>query len=332
MFIRPYQPTDFPALARWIADARTHALWCANRVPYPLEAARFHAFLAELAQRDGAQPFTAVTEADRPAGFFCISVDPESREGDLRFVVVDSALRGRGLGAELMRLALNRVFEVEDAGAVRLSVFLENPAAVRCYEKAGFNRMHQAANAFPFCGEAWTRLIMVALNPAPRALAVNGVSFAIRRLLGKGKGGYSWLAEREGTEYVLKQLHHEPCDYYQFGDKLAAELGDYDRLRAAGIPVPELIDSDRPRERLLKAYISGPTAADLVRDGGMCPEYLEQVCALSERARAAGLNLDWYPTNFIPRDGVLWYVDYECNPYMEKWSLEAWGMQYWTRE
>ena len=43
------------------------------------------------------------------------------------------------------------------------------------------------------------------------------------RLLGKGKGGYSYLVTDGASLYVLKQLHHEPCDYYQFGDKFAAE-------------------------------------------------------------------------------------------------------------
>ena len=165
----------------------------------------------------------------------------------------------------------------------------------------------------------------------PDILTVNAVPYRILRLLGKGKGGYSWLAERDGAEYVVKQLHHEPCDYYQFGDKLAAERGDYDRLVAAGIPVPKLLDVDAPNERILKAYIPGPTIFELVLGGGMRPKYLAQVRALSDRARAAGLNLDWFPTNFIPSGDALWYVDYECNAFMEAWSFETWGIRYWSR-
>ena len=38
--------------------------------------------------------------------------------------------------------------------------------------------------------------------------------YGIVRLLGCGKGGYSRLAEREGTAYVLRQILHEPCAYY----------------------------------------------------------------------------------------------------------------------
>lgn len=44
----------------------------------------------------------------------------------------------------------------------------------------------------------------------------------------------------------------------------------------------------------------------------------------------AGLNIDYYPTNFVPYGGVLYYIDYECNPYTPQWDFEHWGMQYWT--
>ena len=50
-----------------------------------------------------------------------------------------------------------------------------------------------------------------------KEMTVNGKSYTIIKLLGKGKGGYSYLAESGNNRYVLKQIHHEPCDYYQFG-------------------------------------------------------------------------------------------------------------------
>lgn len=49
-------------------------------------------------------------------------------------------------------------------------------------------------------------------------------------MLGKGKGGYSYLAEKDGKQYVLKQIHHEPCDYYTFGNKIESEKNDYAKL------------------------------------------------------------------------------------------------------
>ena len=47
---------------------------------------------------------------------------------------------------------------------------------------------------------------------------INGKEFEVIRLLGKGKGGYSYLVTDGEKQYVLKQIHHEPCAYYTFGD------------------------------------------------------------------------------------------------------------------
>ena len=71
-------------------------------------------------------------------------------------------------------------------------------------------------------------------------------------LLGKGKGGYSYLAHDRVRKVVLKQIHHEPCDYYQFGDKIEAELRDYRRLQGIGITIPKLLDADIQEERIVK--------------------------------------------------------------------------------
>lgn len=43
-----------------------------------------------------------------------------------------------------------------------------------------------------------------------QTMTVNGWEFQVITLLGHGKGGYSWLVSREGREYVLKQIHHDP--------------------------------------------------------------------------------------------------------------------------
>ena len=55
-------------------------------------------------------------------------------------------------------------------------------------------------------------------------MALNSKTFDVIRLLGKGKGGYSYLVTDGCHQYVLKQIHHEPCSYYQFGDKLLLSL------------------------------------------------------------------------------------------------------------
>jgi tRNA A-37 threonylcarbamoyl transferase component Bud32 len=162
-------------------------------------------------------------------------------------------------------------------------------------------------------------------------LCVNGEPYAILSLLGHGKGGYSYLAERDGRRVVLKQIHHEPCDYYSFGDKLEAERHDYGRLTRAGIHVPRMLDVDAQSERIVKEYIEGPTVLELLRGGGSAEPYLAQVRDRAVRAKAAGLNIDYFPTNFVVHGGELFYIDYECNDYMDEWSFDNWGVRYWSR-
>lgn len=160
-------------------------------------------------------------------------------------------------------------------------------------------------------------------------LSINDMEYHVLRLLGKGKGGYSYLGTNGAQRYVLKQIHHEPCDYYTFGNKLEAELRDYEILRKIGIPLPQLLAVDAPHERILKEYIDGPTVAALIKTGRMEPAWLEQVQAMCALLYPAGWNIDYYPTNFVPQNGTLYYIDYECNLYQPEWDFEHWGMQYW---
>lgn len=162
-------------------------------------------------------------------------------------------------------------------------------------------------------------------------MTVNGRSFRVKTLLGKGKGGYSYLVTDGERDYVLKQIHHEPCDYYQFGDKLASELQDYERLTAVGIPMPRLLDVDRKQERILKEYIPGDTIWDYVEQDRMEDGFFWQMEDMCRTLYPAGINIDYFPTNFVVCKGKLSYVDYECNAYTEQWDFQHWGIQYWSK-
>lgn len=159
---------------------------------------------------------------------------------------------------------------------------------------------------------------------------VNGKPYSIIKLLGKGKGGYSYLATENGTQYVLKQIHHEPCDYYQFGNKIEAEINDYNRLKTIGIRMPAMIDVDVQNERIIKEYIDGETIYQLIQQGKMLPEYLKQIEDMCSLLYAANTNIDYFPTNFVVQNGLIYYVDYECNNYMPEWNFENWGIKYWS--
>ena len=162
-------------------------------------------------------------------------------------------------------------------------------------------------------------------------VAVNDNEYTIIKLLGKGKGGYSYLVTDGNRKLVLKQIHHEPCDYYQFGNKIEAEINDYHRLRAIGIPMPEMLDVDVSNERILKEYIDGDTIYELVLQDRMQPDYAEQMRKICSILYPANTNIDYFPTNFVVQEGIMYYIDYECNDYMDEWNFENWGIRYWSK-
>ena len=165
-----------------------------------------------------------------------------------------------------------------------------------------------------------------------KIITVNGISYQVLKLLGHGKGGYSYLVETNGKNYVLKQIHHEPCDYYTFGNKIEAELNDYKRLLETKINIPKMIDYDKEKEIIIKEYIDGPTIFELVKNDLMKEDYIQQVRKMAQLVYEFGLNIDYYPTNFIvDKSETIFYVDYECNNYMDEWNFENWGIKYWSK-
>jgi len=162
-------------------------------------------------------------------------------------------------------------------------------------------------------------------------MAVNEKEFQVLKLLGKGKGGYSYLVSDEKGQYVLKQIHHEPCDYYSFGNKLESELRDYQRLKELNMPIPAMLDVDEGKERILKEYVDGPTVFELVLQDRLDHGLIKQMKQLCETLYASGTNIDYFPTNFVVNAGKLYYIDFECNSYDPQWNFENWGIRYWSK-
>lgn len=164
-----------------------------------------------------------------------------------------------------------------------------------------------------------------------KEICVNNKVFTIIKLLGKGKGGYSYLVSDGSKEYVVKQIHHEPCDYYKFGNKIQSEINDYNKLNKVGIKMPIMIDCDINNETILKEYIKGDTIFNLVLNDKMKESYFDQIRTMCKLLYKAGLNIDYFPTNFIVQNSEVFYIDYECNSYMEEWNFENWGIKYWSK-
>ena len=162
-------------------------------------------------------------------------------------------------------------------------------------------------------------------------VTVNGKNYNLTKLLGKGKGGYSYLAESDGKLVVVKKIHHEPCSYYNFGNKMQAELNDYQKLSQIGITIPKLLDFDVEQEIIVKEFIDGPTVYQMVLENNLPQTCFEQVKLMCAKLYPNNTNIDYFPTNFVLQSDVLYYIDYECNTYMDEWNFENWGIKYWSQ-
>ena len=49
----------------------------------------------------------------------------------------------------------------------------------------------------------------------------------------------------------------------------------------------------------------------------MKPAYFRQIEDMCGRLYPANMNIDYVPANFVVQNDALYYIDYECNDYME---------------
>ena len=162
MKLKEYIPSkDFDSIKNWIDDERTHAMWCACRFEYPLEKENFEEVLKDMHSKWGDTPFVASLDDGNTVGFFCYSLNNETKEGMLKFVVVNPSLRGKGVAREMLDMVSQYAFEETGAKALHLNVFSENIRAKKCYQKAGFTERSVTENAFSYKDESWGRCNMI---------------------------------------------------------------------------------------------------------------------------------------------------------------------------
>lgn len=190
MHLRLYnEQTDFTYMAKWIRNEREHALWCANLLPYPLSMdglrnyfnkynlkfiPRFADKTVQKKVNGNDLPCSGISGSknefdtayvyadaeDHPIGFLIYTVNEQDRSGFLRFIMVDSTLRGKGYGAEMLRELQRFAQHNTGVSSVRLIVFDVNTAARKCYERAGFTAVENTPDAFSYRDEIWGRCMM----------------------------------------------------------------------------------------------------------------------------------------------------------------------------
>ena len=154
--LRPYNKTDAEKIVTWSQDERALRLWSADALcefGYPLRPEHLNEYYDRQAGNPNLWQMTATDEGNQPVGHFTMRyLGPETNTVHLGFIILDPSQRGQGQGRAMVLQALRYSYDILLADQVTLYVFLDNPAAYRCYESAGFHRDPTGDKSFPIQG------------------------------------------------------------------------------------------------------------------------------------------------------------------------------------
>ncbi len=155
--LRPYKDCDARVIVNWIKSEFAFRQWCADRYEtYPVTSEDMNQYYRRDSHNDRIWGMTAFDESGI-AGHFTMRF-PKANQDEIRlgFVIIDDERRGRGLGREMVALAVRYAFAFVGVSKVTLGVFENNPAAIGCYRACGFKEVkRQKRESYQCMGETW---------------------------------------------------------------------------------------------------------------------------------------------------------------------------------
>ncbi|MGA8640593.1 GNAT family N-acetyltransferase [Candidatus Binatus sp.] len=137
--LRAYEKSDADALFRWFSDEEV-TRW----LEPPAFRSRAHQEkFIELAQAssDDAKYFAIETLDGKLVGDCGLRfIDWKSRKAEFFITIGEKQFWGKGLGTDALRTVIRLAFDKMNLNRLWLTVLVDNPRAVRCYEKCGFVR------------------------------------------------------------------------------------------------------------------------------------------------------------------------------------------------
>ena len=138
--LQPFTDEDIDRLVGWFPTPESLFVWTATTFEHPLTREQVKKFVDESRQRGDRLFFKAVADGEVFGHIELGAIDHSNKSLRIGRVVIDPALRGRGLGAGMMRAAVEKSFEELKMHRVELWVLEDNPSAIASYERVGFRR------------------------------------------------------------------------------------------------------------------------------------------------------------------------------------------------
>jgi RimJ/RimL family protein N-acetyltransferase len=137
--------------------------------PNPLTEAQFRELIDRDRLSETARVFGVRESGGRPIGVLVLrNIDPVHRGAELHITVGEPAFRGKGYGAEAIRLAVAFAFDRLGLHKVVSTPFAHNLPMVRCLRKCGFEQEGLLRDALCINGRFIDVAIMGTINPRER--------------------------------------------------------------------------------------------------------------------------------------------------------------------
>lgn len=141
MQLRPYRPEDAQTIVTWVANETVLYQWSSDRLgKFPPTAEELNLYYQSYAPEANLRLFCAEDEEGKLQGHFFLRRPFPEDSAILRigFIILDPALRGKGLGTKMLQLALDYAKNELDAKKITMGVYTNNPKARACYAGLGF--------------------------------------------------------------------------------------------------------------------------------------------------------------------------------------------------
>ncbi len=142
--LRPYKKCDSERIAEWIKDEEVFQKWGGERFgEFPIDAATIHTKYTEqngdCVEEDNFYPWVAIDEDNNTVGHFIMRyTNGDNRNLRFGWVIVNSNIRGKGIGTEMLTLGIKYAFEILKVERITIGVFENNEIGHNCYKRVGF--------------------------------------------------------------------------------------------------------------------------------------------------------------------------------------------------
>lgn len=167
--LRPFAAGDIATLRSWIADEAAAVQWGGVEVPFPLTDAFFAAILAECGRVPPLRWAAMGILDGQPVAHAQVALDHRHGVGRLARILVAPERRGAGLAVPFLAGVIAEAWTRWPLEHVELNVYTFNAAAIRTYERLGFQLEGVRRSSARVGNERWDTAMMGLLRNEAQA-------------------------------------------------------------------------------------------------------------------------------------------------------------------